>query len=197
MGVTYSKFALFPAERRSQNSRAAIEFAEELMTQGSEVENLLFVSILLKRFEQCLKSTRALDSTVTDTVQFLADEEAPNVRVQTGVPLFGIVTTQKADPQQSGIEHSAGELATLKAHKRVQLTLVVRDYEGRRLGHGGITVQTDLRFRDDDDHSVPMTIADNRDGSYGLTFVPSRPGVMHLMLFVDGKLLEVCMIQLC
>uniref|UniRef100_A0A1S4H1W0 B box-type domain-containing protein n=1 Tax=Anopheles gambiae TaxID=7165 RepID=A0A1S4H1W0_ANOGA len=183
-------------ERRSQNSRAAIEFAEELMTEGSEVENLLFVSILLKRFEQCLKSTRALDSTVTDTVQFLADEEAPNVRVQTGVPLFGIVTTQKADPQQSGIEHSAGELATLKAHKRVQLTLVVRDYEGRRLGHGGITVQTDLRFRDDDDHSVPMTIADNRDGSYGLTFVPSRPGVMHLMLFVDGKLLEECPVVL-
>ncbi|XP_052897640.1 tripartite motif-containing protein 45 [Anopheles moucheti] len=183
-------------ECRSQNARAAIEFAEELMAEGSDVENLLFVSILLKRFEECLKPTRTLDSTVTDTVQFLADEEAPSVRVQTGVPLFGIVTTQKADPRQSGIEHSAGELATLKAHKRVQLTLVVRDYEGRRLGHGGITVQTDLHFRDDEDHSVAMSIVDNRDGSYGLTFVPPRPGVMHLMLFVDGKILEECPVVL-
>uniref|UniRef100_A0A182WGF7 B box-type domain-containing protein n=1 Tax=Anopheles minimus TaxID=112268 RepID=A0A182WGF7_9DIPT len=183
-------------EIRSQNARAAIEFAEELLAEGSDVENLLFVSILLKRFEECLKPTRTLDSTVTDTVQFLADEEAPSVRVQTGVPLFGIVTTQKADPRQSGIEHSAGELATLKAHKRVQLTLVVRDYEGRRLGHGGITVQTDLRFRDDEDHSVAMSIVDNRDGSYGLTFVPPRPGVMHLMLYVDGKMLEECPVVL-
>uniref|UniRef100_A0A182NZI4 B box-type domain-containing protein n=1 Tax=Anopheles epiroticus TaxID=199890 RepID=A0A182NZI4_9DIPT len=183
-------------EHRSQNARSAIEFAEELMAEGSDVENLLFVSILLKRFEQCLKATRTLDSTVTDTVQFLADEEAPSVQVQSGVPLFGIVTTQKADPRQSGIEHSAGELATLKAHKRVQLTLVVRDNEGRRLGHGGITVQTDLRFRDDDDHSIPLSITDNRDGSYGLTFVPPRPGVMHLMLFVDGKLLEECPVAL-
>ncbi|XP_050072359.1 tripartite motif-containing protein 45 [Anopheles maculipalpis] len=183
-------------ECRSQNARAAIEFAEELLAEGSDVENLLFVSILLKRFEECLKPTRTLDSTVTDTIQFLADEEAPTVRVQTGVPLFGIVTTQKADPRQSGIEHSAGELATLKAHKRVQLTLVVRDYEGRRLGHGGITVQTDLRFRDDDDHSVAMAIVDNRDGSYGLTFVPPRPGVMHLTLFVDGKMLEECPVVL-
>ncbi|XP_049301312.1 tripartite motif-containing protein 45 [Anopheles funestus] len=183
-------------ECRSQNARAAIEFAEELMAEGSDVENLLFVSILLKRFEECLKPTRTLDSTVTETVQFLADEEAPSVRVQTGVPLFGIVTTQKADPRHSGIEHSAGELATLKAHKRVQLTLVVRDYEGRRLGHGGITVQTDLHFRDDEDHSVAMSIVDNRDGSYGLTFVPPRPGVMHLMLFVDGKILEECPVVL-
>lgn len=61
-------------------------------------------------------------------MHFLADEEAPRVRMQTGVALFCIVTTQKADPQQSGIEHLAGEQATLKAHMRVQLTLVVRYY---------------------------------------------------------------------
>ncbi|XP_053672145.1 tripartite motif-containing protein 45 [Anopheles nili] len=183
-------------ERRSQHASAAIEFAEELLSEGSDVENLLFVSVLLKRFEQCLKPSRALDSTVTDTIQFLADEEAPSARVQTGVPLFGIVTTQKADPRQSGIEHAAGELATLKAHKRVQLTLVVRDYEGRRLAHGGITVQTDLRYRDDEDHSVAMSICDNRDGSYAISFMPTRPGVMHLMLFVDGKLLEECPVVL-
>uniref|UniRef100_A0A182VJA4 Uncharacterized protein n=1 Tax=Anopheles merus TaxID=30066 RepID=A0A182VJA4_ANOME len=141
-----------------------VTLTEEQITDYSEVENILFISILLKWFEQCLKLIRALDSTVTDT---------------------------KPYPQQSGIEHSAGDLATLKAHKRVQLTLVVRDYEGRRLGHIGFTVQADLHFRDNDDHSVQMTIADNRERSYGLTFVPSRPGVMYLIVFVVGKLLEV------
>uniref|UniRef100_A0A8W7Q0L5 Uncharacterized protein n=1 Tax=Anopheles coluzzii TaxID=1518534 RepID=A0A8W7Q0L5_ANOCL len=98
----------------------------------------------------------------------------------------------KAGPQQSGIEHSAGDMATLNAHK---LTLILRDLKGRRLGHCGVTVQQDPRFRDDD-HLVPITVADNRDGTCGL-FVSSCPGVMHLMVFVDGNLLEVCMIRLC
>uniref|UniRef100_A0A182IL15 B box-type domain-containing protein n=1 Tax=Anopheles atroparvus TaxID=41427 RepID=A0A182IL15_ANOAO len=183
-------------ERRSQNARAAIEFAEELMAEGSDVENLVFVSVLLKRFEQCLKPSRTVDRTVTETVQFLADEEAPSARIQTGVPLYGIVTTQCADPRQSALEHTVGELAALKVHKRVQLTLVVRDGEGRRLAHGGITVQADLRFRDDEDHSVAVCVADNRDGSYALSFVPPRAGVMHLMLSVDGKMIEECPIAL-
>uniref|UniRef100_A0A182HYD8 Uncharacterized protein n=1 Tax=Anopheles arabiensis TaxID=7173 RepID=A0A182HYD8_ANOAR len=103
----------------------------------------------------------------------------------TNVQQFGIVITQKAGPQQSGIEHSAGDMATLNAHK---LTLVLRNLKGRRLGHCGVTVQQDLRFRDDN-HLVPITVADNRDGTCGL-FVSSCPDVMHLMLFVDGKLLE-------
>uniref|UniRef100_A0A182V5R1 Uncharacterized protein n=1 Tax=Anopheles merus TaxID=30066 RepID=A0A182V5R1_ANOME len=154
---------------------------------------MCFSCVLLKRFEQSQKSFGTLDGTITDTMQFVADKEAPNVRVPTNVPIFGIVITHRVGPQKSAIEQSAGDLATLEAHK-----LVLQDYEGRRSGHGGITVQTDLRSRDDDDHSVSMTIADNRDGSYGLTFEPSRPGVMHLMLFVDGKLLEVClMCRLC
>ncbi|XP_058122451.1 uncharacterized protein LOC131293331 [Anopheles ziemanni] len=183
-------------EHRSQNARVAIEFAEELMAEGSDVENLVFVSILLKRFEQCLKPSRSVDRTVTDMLQFLADEEAPSARVQTGVPLYGIVTTQSADPRHSTLEHSVGELAVLKAHKRVLLTLVVRDHEGRRLTHGGITVQTDLRFRDNEDHSVAVSVVDNRDGSYALSFVPPRAGVMHLMLSVDGKIIEECPIAL-
>ncbi|KFB53786.1 tripartite motif protein 45 [Anopheles sinensis] len=183
-------------EHRSQNARAAIEFAEELMAEGSDVENLIFVSMLLKRFEQCLKPSRSVDRTVTDMLQFLPDEEVPSARVQTGVPLYGIVTTQSADPRQCTLEHSVGELVALKAHKRVQLTLIVRDHEGRRLAHGGMTVQTDLRFRDNEDHSVAVSVVDNRDGSYALSFVPPRAGVMHLMLSVDGQIIEECPIAL-
>ncbi|XP_052864548.1 tripartite motif-containing protein 45 [Anopheles cruzii] len=183
-------------ERRSQNARAAIDFAEELMAEGSDVENLVFVNILLKRFEQCLRTTRATDGRVTDTVQFLADEEAPSARVQTGVPLYGIVTTQKADPRQCTVEHPGAELATLKAHKRVLLTLVVRDYDGRRLAYGGLTVHTDLRYRDDEAHAVAMALVDNRDGSYGLSFTPPRAGVMHLAITVDGRTIEECPIVL-
>uniref|UniRef100_A0A182HXX5 Uncharacterized protein n=1 Tax=Anopheles arabiensis TaxID=7173 RepID=A0A182HXX5_ANOAR len=148
------------------------------MAEGSVVETLPFVSIILKWLEQCLKSTLTFYKTVTDTVHILADGETPRVRIQTGVPLFY---------NQSGIEHLAGEQATLKAHIRAQLTLVVRYYarwfdtthadavraESRRLEH----------------------VHRRQSGSCALTFVPPRPCVMHLMLFFDGKLLEECMVR--
>uniref|UniRef100_A0A182XPD0 Uncharacterized protein n=1 Tax=Anopheles quadriannulatus TaxID=34691 RepID=A0A182XPD0_ANOQN len=88
--------------------------------------------------------------------------------MQTGVALFGIVTTQKADPQQSGIEHLAGEQATLKAYMRVQLTLVVR-YYARWFG----TTHADAV----------------RAESRRLEHAPDA--------FVDGKFLEECMVRFC
>ncbi|KFB53779.1 hypothetical protein ZHAS_00022013 [Anopheles sinensis] len=59
-----------------------------------------------------------------------------------------------------------------------------------KLEHGGITVQSELRFRNDEDHSVVVCIANNQDGSNALCFVPNRAGMMHLILSVDGKIIE-------
>ncbi|EAT47686.1 AAEL001217-PA [Aedes aegypti] len=178
-------------EQRSQNARTAIDFAEEIINEGNEIENLIFVSILLKRFEQCLRSNRALDFKVTDTLEFLPDEMTPCFRVQNLVPLYGIITTQKADPRKCSLVNCA-ELASLKVHRKVELSLVTKDYEGRPMNHGGITVQTDLRHQEDDSRPISLNVADNRNGTYGLSFVPERAGVMSLMVSVDGKIIEGC-----
>ncbi|XP_019547887.2 E3 ubiquitin-protein ligase TRIM45 [Aedes albopictus] len=178
-------------EQRSQNARTAIDFAEEIINEGNEIENLIFVSILLKRFEQCLRSNRALDFKVTDTLEFLPDEMTPCCRLQNRIPLYGIITTQKADPRKCSLENSA-ELGCLKVHRKVELSLVTKDYEGRPMNHGGITVQTDLRYREDESRPISLNVVDNRNGTYGLSFVPERAGVMSLMVSVDGKLIEGC-----
>lgn len=59
------------------------------------------------------------------------------------------------------------------------------------MNHGGITVQTDLRYREDESRPISLNVVDNRNGTYGLSFVPERAGVMSLMVSVDGKLIEV------
>ncbi|XP_062548302.1 E3 ubiquitin-protein ligase TRIM45 [Armigeres subalbatus] len=178
-------------EQRSLNARTAIDFAEEIINEGNEIENLIFVSILLKRFEQCLRSNRALDFKVTDTLVFLPEEMTPCSRVQNRIPLYGIITTQKADSRKCSLENCA-ELGGLKVRRKVELSLVTKDYEGRPMNHGGITVETDLRYRDDDSRPVSLNVVDNRNGTYGLSFVPERAGVMSLMVSVDGKLIEGC-----
>ncbi|XP_058823512.1 E3 ubiquitin-protein ligase TRIM45 [Topomyia yanbarensis] len=178
-------------EQRSQNARTAIDFAEEIINEGNEVENLVFVSILLKRLQHCIKSNRTLDFKVTDTLEFLPDEVAPCAKVQNRIALYGVVTTQKADPRKCTLENCVG-LTCLKVHKKVELSLVTRDYEGKSMNHGGITVHTDLRYRGDESRVISLSIVDKRDGSYRLSFVPERAGVMNLMIFVDGKVIEGC-----
>ncbi|XP_058452617.1 E3 ubiquitin-protein ligase TRIM45 [Malaya genurostris] len=178
-------------EQRSKNARTAIEFTEEIINEGNEVENLVFVSIVLKRLEQCLKPNRTLDFKVTDTLEFLPEEMAPCAKAQNRIPMYGVVTTQKADPRKCSLENCVG-LTCLKVHKKVELSLVTRDYEGKSMNHGGIMVQTDLRYRDDDSLVISVSIVDKRDGSYRLSFVPERAGVMNLMISVDGKVIEGC-----
>ncbi|XP_055598722.1 uncharacterized protein LOC129748223 [Uranotaenia lowii] len=179
-------------EQRSQNAHAAVDFAEEIISEGNEIENLVFISILLRRFEQCLKSNRMLDFKVTDSLEFLPEEQTPNSRVQSRIPLYGVITTQKADPKRCTLENGT-DLAQqgLKVHRKVDLSLVTKDYDDRTMAHGGLIVQTDLRYRDEDNRTVPVTVTDNQNGTYRLAFVPERAGVMHLMVSVDGKVIEV------
>ncbi|XP_055548370.1 tripartite motif-containing protein 45 [Wyeomyia smithii] len=178
-------------EQRSRNARAAIDFAEEIISEGSEIENLVFVSILLNRLEHCLKSNRTLDFKVADTLEFLPDELAPCFKLQNQIALYGVVTTQKADPRKCTLENCA-ELACLKVHKKVELSLVTKDYEGKTMNHGGIMIQTDLRYRDEETRVVSLHVVDNRNGTYRLSFLPDRAGVMNLMISVDGKVIEDC-----
>ncbi|XP_053692347.1 tripartite motif-containing protein 45 [Sabethes cyaneus] len=178
-------------EQRSRNARAAVEFAEEIISEGNEIENLVFVSILLNRLEYCLKSNRALDFKVTDTLEFLPDELAPCFKLQSPIVLYGVVTTQKADPRKCTLENCA-ELACLKVHKKVELSLVTKDYEGKTMNHGGLMIQTDLRYRDEETRVVSLHVVDNRNGTYRLSFLPERAGVMNLMISVDGKVIGDC-----
>ncbi|KAL1400069.1 hypothetical protein pipiens_002117 [Culex pipiens pipiens] len=181
-------------EQRSQNARAAIDFAEEIINEGNEIENLVFVSILLKRFEQCLRSNRSLDCRVTDTLEFLPEERTPCVRLQNRIPLYGVVTTQKVDPRNCSLDNCSGSALAqgLKVHRRVEMTLVTKDYEGKPMTHGGILVEGDLRYRDEENRPVTVAVTDSRDGTYQLSFMPERAGVMALMISVDGKLIEDC-----
>ncbi|EDS26901.1 tripartite motif-containing protein 45 [Culex quinquefasciatus] len=181
-------------EQRSQNARAAIDFAEEIINEGNEIENLVFVSILLKRFEQCLRSNRSLDCRVTDTLEFLPEERTPCVRLQNRIPLYGVVTTQKVDPRNCSLDNCSGSALAqgLKVHRRVEMTLVTKDYEGKPMTHGGILVGGDLRYRDEENRPITVAVTDSRDGTYQLSFMPERAGVMALMISVDGKLIEDC-----
>ena len=91
-------------EKRSAEAKAAIEFTEMVMQNGSDIEIMSFVGMILKRFEYCEKSTVPLDANVSDSLRFLPEIRAPATSAQNNIPLFGIITTQTADPNFCTIE---------------------------------------------------------------------------------------------
>lgn len=91
-------------EKRSSEAKTAIEFAEMILENGSDLEIMSFIGIILKRFEYCEKSTVPLDANVNDALRFLPEIRAPSTSAQNNIPLFGIITTQTADPNLCTIE---------------------------------------------------------------------------------------------
>lgn len=83
-------------ERRIEEANHTIKFAEELLTEGSQVELLCFVNQVLAKLDWCNDIARQVEPRVTDCIQFLPDEQVPATANKT--PLYGMITTQTVAP---------------------------------------------------------------------------------------------------
>lgn len=138
--------------QRASDANAVIKFTDELLSNGNEVEILLFVGILLRRFEYCQKSKVPLDSKTSDTLKFLPEVRAPIVKSENNVviPLYGIITTQIAVPKFCTLE--SDDLMFLRIHRKAEIIMVSRDCYNKQLCHGGLTINVDLKYKDSSKH---------------------------------------------
>lgn len=173
-------------ERRSNEAKTAIMFTETLLKDGSDEENLMFVSLLLRKFENCCSSDKAMDVKIADSLQFLPEIKAPSNQAQNNIPLFGIITTQIAIARNCTLETITG-LMNLRVHKKAELTLQTRDIEDRAMCHGSAIVDVTVSYRDVTFKTLPVHVTDKRDGTYTICFIPDSPGLMQITIMVNGK----------
>lgn len=176
-------------ERRSNEAKTAIMFTETLLKDGSDEENLMFVSLLLRKFENCCSSDKAMDVKIADSLQFLPEIKAPSNQAQNNIPLFGIITTQIAIARNCTLETITG-LMNLRVHKKAELTLQTRDIEDRAMCHGSAIVDVTVSYRDVTFKTLPVHVTDKRDGTYTVCFIPDSPGLMQITIMVNGKPIE-------
>lgn len=173
-------------ERRSNEARTAIAFTETLLKDGTDEENLMFVNLLLRKFDNCRSSDRAMDVKITDSLQFLREIKAPSNQAQNNIPLYGIITTQIAIARNCTLETISG-LMHLRVLKKAELVLQTRDIEDRAMCHGSANVEVTVSYRDVAFKTLPVHVADKRDGTYTISFVPDSPGLMKIEILVNGK----------
>lgn len=173
-------------ERRSNEAKTAIAFTEALLKDGTEEENLMFVSLLLRKFDNCRSSDKALDVKITDSLQFLRDLKAPSNQAQNNIPLFGIITTQIAVARNCALEAISG-LMHLRVLKKAEVILLTRDIEDRAMCHGSANIDVTVSYRDVNFKTLPVHVTDKRDGTYMICFTPDSPGLMQMEIKVNGK----------
>ncbi|XP_055376368.1 tripartite motif-containing protein 45 [Condylostylus longicornis] len=172
-------------EKRSSEAKAAVEFCQELLDKGTYGEILSFMNILMKRLDFCQKYKPPLDTKISDSLHFLCDIRAPSTKAQNDIPLYGIITTQTVEPQFCTIE-SEGH-SNLRVHKQVDLVLLSRDSDAVPLCHGGLTIDVQLKYKDNPSKLLEVQISDKRDGTYVISFVPEYAGLMILSIMIKNK----------
>lgn len=176
-------------ERRSNEAKTAISFTENLLSEGTDEENLMFLNLLLQKFDSCRSNERTMDVKITDSVQFLPQVKAPSNQAQKNIPLYGIITTQIAVAKNCTLETSTG-LMNLRAHKKAELVLQTRDIEHRDMCHGSADVDITATYRNVQFKTIPVQVTDKRDGTYLIHFIPDSPGIMEIAIRVNGKSIQ-------
>lgn len=173
-------------ERRSNEAKSVITFTENLLREGSDEENLMLVSLLLRKFDECRSSKSNLDVKISDTIQFLQRVKAPINEAQKNIPLYGIITTQVAVAKNSSLTNP-NVLKNLRVNKKTELILQTRDNEGNLMCHGCASIDVTVSYCNVAFKSLPAQINDKRDGTYAICFVPDSPGLMKISIMVNGK----------
>lgn len=173
-------------ERRSSEAKAAMAFTEQLLRDGTDVEGLMYVNMLLRRFDKCRGSERLLDIKINDSLQFLPEVRAPTNQEQKNIPLYGIITTQIAVARNCTLEMVNGPM-NLRVHKKAEVVLMTRDNEERAMCHGCANVDVSVLYRDVTFKMLPVHVCDKRDGTYIISFIPDTPGLIQITINVNGK----------
>uniref|UniRef100_A0A667ZAK1 RING-type E3 ubiquitin transferase n=1 Tax=Myripristis murdjan TaxID=586833 RepID=A0A667ZAK1_9TELE len=141
--------------------RGGVEFAERLLTCGSNAEILSAKGVTLRR---------------------LTSLQAGEVD---GYPVVGVIHSKTLDLNKCTIEGEG--LQRGKEGQQGHFTLVCRDSAGEQMGRGGEQVLVSIIHKEKKNCVVDTTVADNNDGSYGVSYTPVEPGAYSVWVCVKTQ----------
>ncbi|KAJ8346855.1 hypothetical protein SKAU_G00282560 [Synaphobranchus kaupii] len=172
-------------EQALADARTGVEFAERLLTCGTEVEILSARGVVTRRLASLAEEGRGLNPAITPddaNLCFLPQERAGDVG---GYPIFGVIHAKTVDPSKCVI-HGEG-LQKGREGQRAEFTLLCRDSNGERMGKGGEAVLVSIVHKDKKDCVVETTVVDNGDGSYSVCYTPTEPGPYSVWVCVKAQ----------
>ncbi|CAN9498461.1 unnamed protein product [Ophioblennius macclurei] len=167
--------------------QGSVEFAERLLSCGSDAEILSAKGVTLRRLTSLVESSydpRAGAVAPEDggAVSFLPKEPAGEVE---GYPVVGVINCKTVDVSRCSVEGQGLQRAT--EGQRDHFTLVCRDSAGERMARGGEHVLVSIVHKEKKNCTVETTVADNGDGSYGVSYTPEEAGIYSVWICVKTR----------
>nr|XP_040056839.1 tripartite motif-containing protein 45 isoform X1 [Gasterosteus aculeatus aculeatus]XP_040056840.1 tripartite motif-containing protein 45 isoform X1 [Gasterosteus aculeatus aculeatus]XP_040056841.1 tripartite motif-containing protein 45 isoform X1 [Gasterosteus aculeatus aculeatus] len=165
----------------------AVDFAERLLSRGSDVEVLSAKGVTLRRLTGLAETgydphpaTIAPDD--GGGVVFVAGEPAGEVG---GFPLVGAIHSMAVDLARCSVEGEGLQRGV--EGERGHFTLVCRDSAGKQVQRGGEHVLVSVVHKEKEDCALEVTVSDGADGSYGVSYAAGEPGPYAVGVCVKGQ----------
>ncbi|XP_033843367.1 tripartite motif-containing protein 45 [Periophthalmus magnuspinnatus] len=155
--------------------RGGVEFAERLLSCGSDAEILSAKGVTLQRLSSLSKSSYDPQSApgLDDgaNICFSPSESAGDVN---GYPVVGIIHGKTADPSKCIVEGEG--LQQCSVGQSGHFTLVCRDPGGDQLTRGGEHVVVSIAHKEKRNCTIVTSVVDNSDGTYSISYTPEEFG---------------------
>lgn len=167
--------------------RGGVEFAERLLSCGSDAEILCAKGVTLRRLTSLAESgdDPHLETVAPDdgsSICFLPREPAGDVE---GFPVVGVINSRTVDVSKCTIDGEGLQQGT--EGQRGHFTLVCRDSGGEQLARGGEHVLVSIVHKEKKNCAVETTVADNSDGTYIVSYRPKEPGEYSVWVCVRAQ----------
>ncbi|KAG7502617.1 tripartite motif-containing protein 45 [Solea senegalensis] len=167
--------------------QGGVNFAERLLSCGSDAEILSAKGVTLRRLTNLAESsydphpaTVAPDD--CSSICFIAREPAGEVDAY---PVVGVINYKTVDLSKCTIEGEGLHLG--REGQRGHFTLVCRDAAGEQMTRGGEHVLVSVVDKEKKNRTVETTVVDNNDGSYGVSYTAEEPGTFSVRVCVRAQ----------
>ncbi|KAM7406931.1 hypothetical protein PAMA_002908 [Pampus argenteus] len=167
--------------------RGGVEFAERLLSCGSDAEILSAKGVTLRRLTRLAESSHdPHQATVTpddgSSISFMPREPAGEVE---GYPVVGVIHSKTVDHSRCTIEGEGVQRG--RERQQGHFTLVCRDSAGEQMTRGGEHVLISIVHKEKKNCTVETTVVDNNDGSYTVSYTPEEPGAYSVWVCVKAQ----------
>lgn len=115
------------------------------------------------------------------------DDNIPN-KIEATINAYGKIRTSKTYPP-----YCTSELIHYSTHLRSKALVQSIDYNGDQQKFGGDPIQAELRLAGSgDDIDGDISITDNHDGTYEVSFIPPVPGKYQLFIYIFNRPIKNC-----
>ncbi|XP_072541253.1 E3 ubiquitin-protein ligase TRIM45 [Salminus brasiliensis] len=169
------------------DARGSVEFAERLLTCGSEAEILSAKGVTMRRLMSLLECgydphPATVGNDNGSSMYFLPQESAGQVD---SFPMVGVLHARTVDPSKCTIQGEGVQQGVVS--ERGEFSLVCKDSAGEPMGKGGDPVLVSIVHKDRKDCVVEATVVDNSDGSYAVSYTPMEPGSYSVWVCVQAQ----------